>query len=113
VEVLDAAVDGTCAVRLFDVTVRMRCARDQRAGQPAQACLRARDLRIVAADAPGVRVQVERAVYQGGHFRLETRVAAAPQCRLHLTAPEPFAVPSDNVLNLAVSDGWVPPAAAR
>jgi hypothetical protein len=62
--------------------------------------------------ASGVRAVVERAIYQGGHFRLDAHVAQARDVRLHLAAPEPFEVPADGALNLDVTEGWVIPAAA-
>jgi iron(III) transport system ATP-binding protein len=107
-----ASVNGrTCAADLFGHRVALRCAAGQRAGA-ARACLRADDLRIVANASPGVRVEVERAIYQGGHFRVEAHVAQAPDTRLHLAAPEPFDVPADRALRLDVGDGWVIPASS-
>jgi iron(III) transport system ATP-binding protein len=100
----------TCAAELFGHRVTLRCASGQ-ATAAAHACLRADDLRIVPRDAPGVRVQVERAIYQGGHFRVETHVLQSPEMRLHLVAAEPFDLPSDRALTLDVADGWVIPAA--
>ena len=52
---------------------------------------------------------LERGVYQGGHFRLESAVAAAPDVRLHLTAPEPFDATPGRVLHVDIADGWVIP----
>jgi len=100
-----------CTAEVFGHRVPMRCAAGQRTG-PAQACLRADHLRIVGDGAPGVRAVVERAIYQGGHFRLDAHVAQARDVRLHLAAPEPFEVPADGALNLDVTEGWVIPAAA-
>jgi iron(III) transport system ATP-binding protein len=101
---------GRCDAEVFGEPVSMRCAPGQRSGA-ARACLRAADLRIVTPPG-GVRVTVERAVYQGGHFRLETAVAAAPDVRLHLSAPEPFTTAPGDTLHLAIADGWVIPGAA-
>jgi iron(III) transport system ATP-binding protein len=98
-----------CAADVFGHRVEMRCGAGQRAGR-AQACLRADDLRIVGNGAPGVRVEVERAIYQGGHFRVETRVAQAPDVRLHLAAAEPFELATDRTLAVGVADGWIIPA---
>jgi iron(III) transport system ATP-binding protein len=104
-----AAVEGAhCAAEVFGHRVRMRCAAGQRAG-PARACVRADDLRVVAPTASGVRTEVERAIYQGGHFRVELRVAGATDVRLHLSVPEPFDLPADRALTLDIADGWVIP----
>jgi iron(III) transport system ATP-binding protein len=104
------AVSGdTCDAELFGHAVRLRCAPSQRVAERASACLRSACLRLVPDDAPGVAVAVERAVYQGGHFRLETHVVAAPDVRLDLAAPEPFAAPTSGLLRVDVDDGWVIP----
>jgi iron(III) transport system ATP-binding protein len=105
--------DGTCWTDLFGHSVRMRCAIAQQATPAARACLRATDLRIVEATEPGVRARVDRAIYQGGFFRLETHVEAKPELLLHLTAPEPFHLVPDAAIQLRVADGWVIPAAAK
>jgi iron(III) transport system ATP-binding protein len=104
------SVEGnTCTAEIFGHVVRLRCAPGQRGASKAHACLRASDLRIVAEHASGVAVAVERAVYQGGHFRLETRVVAAPQVRFDLAASEPFAMPTSGTLRIDIGDGWVIP----
>ena len=90
VEVRSVEGDGTCWTDLFGYRVRMRCSAAQRATPAAQACLRASDLTIVAAAAEGLHARFDRAIYQGGFFRLEAHVAAKPDAPLHLTAPEPF-----------------------
>jgi iron(III) transport system ATP-binding protein len=100
---------GTCHAELFGHTVTLRCAPAQRGTGPGRACVRTPDLRIVDDAAPGVPVAVERAVYQGGHFRLETRVAAAPDVRLDLCANEPFTLPTSGTLRVDVTDGWLIP----
>jgi iron(III) transport system ATP-binding protein len=104
------AVSGdTCHAELFGHAVRLRCAPTQRPTGRASACLRSACLRIVADDAPGVAVAVERAVYQGGHFRLEAHLVAAPDVRLDLAAQEPFTVPTSGRLRVDIDDGWVIP----
>jgi iron(III) transport system ATP-binding protein len=109
VRVVAADNRGRCDVDVFGQRTGMRCAPSQRAGVPAQACVRAADLRLAAHD-DGVGVTLERAVYQGGHFRLETVVTASPDLRLQLVAPEPFDPKPGAALSLAVDDGWVIPA---
>jgi iron(III) transport system ATP-binding protein len=103
----------SCVADFFGHAVRLRCAAAQPRTPSASACLRSADLRIVDGGRPGVTVALERAVYQGGHYRLETRVAAAPDVRLDLAAPEPFAMPADGLLRIDVVDGWVIPGAPR
>ena len=112
VEVRSVDGDGTCRTDLFGHGVRMRCAPSQKPAPAARACVRASDLRMVEASAPGVRVRVDRAIYQGGFFRLETHVEAKADLLLHLTAPEPFALLPGSAIHLQVADGWVIPAAA-
>jgi len=102
--------DGTCWADLYGHSVRMRCACSQPTTSAARACLRGSDLRIVEPSAPGVRTRVDRAVYQGGYFRLETHVEAHPESMLHLTAAEPFTLAPDTAIQLQVADGWVIPA---
>ena len=109
VAVRDVAGDGTCGVGLFGHTVRMRCASSQRSGATARACVRARDLRIVAPSEPGVDACVDHAIYQGGYFRLEAHVVAAPEQHLHLTVAEPSALAAGHRIKLDVADGWVIP----
>ncbi|TMG99241.1 MAG: ABC transporter ATP-binding protein [Betaproteobacteria bacterium] len=99
--------DGTCAADLYGHVVRVRCEPTQKAVSAAQVCLRARDLTIVAPDAAGVAARVDRAVYQGGFFRLEAHVEAAPDKLLHLTVPEPFMLAPGAAVKLDVADGWI------
>jgi iron(III) transport system ATP-binding protein len=107
------AVDaGHCDTDVFGERVRLRCRDDQRTG-PTHACLRAADLRIAAPDARGVRVHVQRAIYQGGQFRVEAEVLGAAESHLELCVPEPFAPPGDGMLTVEVCDGWVIPRAAE
>ena len=113
VEVRTVNGDGTCRTDLFGHSVHMRCAASQKVTPAARACLRASDLRIVESTDPGVRARVDRAIYQGGYFRLETHVEAKPELLLHLTAPEPFQLMPDIAIQLQVADGWVIPASAK
>ena len=113
VEVRAVNADGTCWTDLFGHGVRMRCAPSQKPAPAARACLRASELRMVEPNAPGVRARVDRAIYQGGFFRLETHVEAKPELQLHLTAREPYAFTPGAVIQLQVTDGWVIPAPAN
>jgi iron(III) transport system ATP-binding protein len=108
VRVEDADGNGACRVDLFGVPVRMRCAPGTRPGV-AQACLRAHDLAIGAPGTPGLRTRIERAIYQGGHFRLDLASIDDATVRLHMSAPEPFTPPADGVLSIVARDGWVVP----
>jgi iron(III) transport system ATP-binding protein len=112
-EVQSVNGDGTCWTDIFGHGVRMRCAASQKAKPGARACLRASELRIVDATDAGIRVRVDRAIYQGGFFRLETHVEGQPEVLLHLTAPEPFQFAPDAAIQLRVADGWVIPAPAK
>ena len=111
VEVRSVSGDGTCQTDVFGCNVRMRCAPSQRPG-PARASLHGEHLALAEASAPGFAARLERAVYQGGHFRVEARVAQAPQPLLHLDVPEPFHVDVGTAIRLAIADGWVIPAGA-
>ena len=102
---------GACRVDLFGVAMRMRCAPGTPAG-PARACLRAHDLAVAAPGAPGLQARIERAIYQGGHFRLELASVADAAVRLHMSAPEPFTPPGDGLLSIVARDGWVIPRGA-
>jgi iron(III) transport system ATP-binding protein len=112
VEVRSVDGDGTCWTDLFGHAVRMRCASSQQPMLVARACLHACDLRIVEPTAAGVHARVDRAIYHGGYFRLETRVEAKSDLLLHLTAPEPFMLTPGAAIKLHVADGWVIPGSA-
>ncbi|MEO8135921.1 MAG: ABC transporter ATP-binding protein [Betaproteobacteria bacterium] len=103
---------GICVADVYGHVVSMRCAPTQKAAGAAHACLRERDLKIVAPAASGVAARIDRAVYQGGFFRLEAHVAAAPGKLLHLGVPEPFSLAPGDAINVAVADGWVIPGSA-
>jgi iron(III) transport system ATP-binding protein len=110
VEVAAVDADGTCHVDLFGRRVRMRCAKTQKPARDTRACIRARDLSIVPASAPGFCARVDHAIYQGGHFRLEARVEAAADASIHLIVSEPSAFAPGMAIRLDVADGWVIPA---
>ena len=109
VEVQSVGGNGTCRVDLFGHAVRMRCTPLQKPTPTARACLRAHDLRIVSSSWLGVGAHIDHATYQGGHFRLEAHVAAAPELHLHLTVPEPSTLVPGDAIRLDVADGWVIP----
>ena len=100
---------GSCAAEIYGHVVRVRCSPSQKATGAAQVCLRSRDLAIVAPAAAGVAARIDRAVYQGGFFRLEAHVEAAPDKPLHLAVPEPFALAPGAAIRLAIGDGWIVP----
>ena len=105
VDVTSVTGEGSCTVEVHSSTVRMRCAPSQRPGT-ARACLHAEDLRIASS---GIATRIVRAVYKGGAFRLELAVAAQPDQRLVVDAPEPLGYDVGNAIHLAVADGWVIP----
>jgi iron(III) transport system ATP-binding protein len=109
VSIRSVAADGTCAADLYGHVVRLRCAPTAKANAAAQVCLRAGDLTIVAPTAAGVAARVDRAVYQGGFFRLEAHIDAAPDQLLHLAVPEPFTLAAGAAIKLDVADGWIIP----
>src|SRR6266568_5188481 len=76
----------------------------------AQACLHAGDLKIAERPDSGLRVRVDRTVYQGGYFRLETRPEAAPDAMLHLSVPEPFDAAPGAVIGIDIRGGWIIPS---
>lgn len=108
VEVVSVDAGGSCWTRLYGHHVRMRCAKTQKPAA-ARACLRERDLAIVAPTAEGFAARIDRAIYQGGYFRLEAHLDAAPEELLHLAASEPFNVAPGMPIKLAVADGWIIP----
>ena len=91
----------------------MRCDKSQTPAAKASACLHAADLRIADPPGSGLRVRIDRAVYQGGYFRLETRPEADPGTMLHLSVPEPFDATPGAVVGIEIGDGWIIPARAR
>ena len=100
---------GACVTDVFGYALRMRCVPSQRPGS-ARACLHAADLALADSAGTGIAAQLERAVYKGGYFRLEARVAAGPDGLLHFEVPEPLRVEVGSKIRLAVADGWVIPA---
>ncbi|MEP6656707.1 MAG: ABC transporter ATP-binding protein [Betaproteobacteria bacterium] len=108
VDVVSVDADGSCWTRLYGHPARMRCAKTQTPAS-ARACLRGRDLAIVSPRAEGIAARIDRAIYQGGYFRLEAHFDAAPEKLLHLTASEPFNAAPGMPIKLAVTDGWIIP----
>jgi len=102
--------DGTCWASLYGYNTRMRCDVSQTLIGKAQACLHAGDLKIAERPDSGLRVRVDRTVYQGGYFRLETRPEAAPDAMLHLSVPEPFDTAPGGVIGIDVRGGWIIPS---
>jgi len=111
VDVRSVHGDGTCTAGVFGCEVRMRCAPSQQPGD-ARACLHAEDLALAAPSAPGIGARLVRAVYHGGHFRVEARVVHAGEQLLHVDVPEPLRVDVGDAIRLSVADGWVIPAQA-
>ena len=109
-EVVEVDGRGRCRVDLFGLSVGMRCAPAQRPTRAARACLRAGNLAIVGAGAAGMGARVVRAVYQGGHFRIEAQLDHADGALVHLTAAEPCRLAPGDAIRLAIDDGWVLPA---
>jgi iron(III) transport system ATP-binding protein len=110
-EVLAAEADGRAHVSLYGHRFEARC----RAGQPAVAqqplCLRSADLSLV--ETGGLEGTVRRMIYQGGFFRVEVRLAAAPEVTLALDVPEPTALNPGSTVRIGIGDGWVVPEADR
>ncbi len=110
VEVRAVERDGTCWANVYGYHVHMRCNASQTPVSKAHACLHAGDLKVADRTDAGLRVRVERAVYQGGYFRLETRPEAAPDSMLHLSVPEPFDLAPGATMAIDIRDGWIIPA---
>jgi iron(III) transport system ATP-binding protein len=113
VEVRAVEPDGTCRANVYGYSARMRCSVSQAPAAKAQACLHAGDLVVADRMDSGLRVRVDRAVYQGGYFRLETHPEAAPGSMLHLSVPEPFDLAPGAVIGIDIRDGWIIPAPTR
>jgi iron(III) transport system ATP-binding protein len=108
-EVVDVDGRGRCRVDLFGLSVSMRCAPAQRPARTARACLRAGNLAIVGAGASGIGARVVRAVYQGGHFRIEAQLDHADGVLVHLAVAEPCQLAPGSAIRIAIDDGWVLP----
>jgi iron(III) transport system ATP-binding protein len=108
-EVVDVDGCGRCRVDLFGLSVEMRCAAAQRPTRAARACLRAGNLAIVGAGAAGIGARVVRAVYQGGHFRIEAQLDHADGVLVHLAAAEPCQLAPGDAIRIGIDDGWVLP----
>jgi len=101
---------GSCVAEVLGSVVPLRCAASQRPGS-ARACLHAEHVTLVDASAPGITARLERAVYKGGHFRLDVRAIGATNHVLHLDVSEPLRIETGAGVRLALADGWVIPAA--
>jgi iron(III) transport system ATP-binding protein len=108
-EVIDVDSRGRCRVDLFGLSVSMRCAPAQRPARKARACLRAGNLAIVGADASGIDARVVRAVYQGGHFRVEAQLDHADGVLVHMAVAEPCQLAPGSAIRIGIDDGWVLP----
>ena len=108
-EVVGVEPPGRCRVHLFGLSIGMRCPLTQSPTRAARVCLRAADLVIVGPDAPGIGAHVVRAVYQGGHFRIEAQLDHADGVPIHLTATEPCRLAAGSPIRIGIDDGWVLP----
>ena len=97
-----AATACACAAR------RRRRRRDG-----ARACVRARDLRIVAPTSPGVDGADRSRDLPGRSLSARGARRGGAGAHLHLTVPEPSALRPGETIRLDVADGWVIPAARR
>ena len=111
VMVLSPPQGGRCKVNVLGIEAVVRCRPDQTITNQAKLCLRARDISLTSAEHAGFQATVERLSYQGGHFRLEARVASAPDMLLHLDAAEPALAQPGDAIAIAIHDGWVIPEA--
>jgi iron(III) transport system ATP-binding protein len=109
-EVIDVDGQGRCRVDLFGLSVSMCCTPTQQRTRAARACLRAANLAIVGAGVPGIGARVVRAVYQGGHFRIEAQLEHADGVLVHLAAVEPCPLAPGDAIRIGIDDGWVLPA---
>lgn len=107
-EVLTAEEGGRAWVSLFGYRFQARCRQDQRpvSGQPL--CLRSANLSFETGG-EGLEGTVRRMVYQGGYFRVEVQVTAAPNMTLALDVPEPTALTPGSTIYISITDGWVVP----
>ena len=99
----------SCTADVFGCRTPMRCEPGQPLARVGHACLRESALRIVDADAGGVRARVRAIVYQGGHFRVDATPDAAADVAFHFMAGEPSALRVGDAIALAIDDGWMIP----
>jgi iron(III) transport system ATP-binding protein len=113
-EVVDVDGRGGCRVDLFGLSTSMRCPLTQTPTRAARVCLRAGDLAIVGATAPGIGARVVRAVYQGGHFRIEAQLDHADGVLVHTAIVEPCRLAPGSAIRIGMTtDGSFPkPATA-
>jgi iron(III) transport system ATP-binding protein len=112
---VDDIDDGTdparCTASAFGYRVLLRRAPGAAPARAGSACLRDSALRVVGSDEPGIRARVTGVIYQGGHFRVEALAAAAPDVPMHFRVAEPCRIDVGELVNVAVDDGWLLPAA--
>ncbi|HET8726297.1 MAG TPA: TOBE domain-containing protein [Alphaproteobacteria bacterium] len=85
---------------------RVRARRRGRVEGERLACIRAENLRLIAAG--GIVATVESAAFHGDGTRLKIRPAAAPATELHLTVRDAPVRPGDQV-RVSVDDAWIIP----
>jgi iron(III) transport system ATP-binding protein len=112
-EVVDVDGSGGCRVYLFGLSVGMRCPLTQTPTRAARVCLRAANLAIVGAGAPGIGGRVVRAVYQGGHFRIEAQLDHADGVLVHMAVAEPCQLAPGSAIRIGIDDGWVLPETSQ
>jgi hypothetical protein len=91
----------------------MRCPLTQTPTRAARVCLRAANLAIVGAGFPGIGARVVRAVYQGGHFRIEAELDHADGVLVHMAVAEPSQLAPGSAIRIGIDDGWVLPEAGE
>ena len=108
-KVVDVDGSGGCRVDLFGLSIGMRCPLTQTPTRAARVCLRAANLAIVGAGATGIGARVVRAVYQGGHFRIEAQLDHADGVLVHMAVAEPCQLAPGSAIRIGIGDGWVLP----
>ncbi|KXF76153.1 spermidine/putrescine ABC transporter ATP-binding protein [Paramesorhizobium deserti] len=108
-EILSAAQDGACRVRILGQEAVLRCRPDEIARADAKVCVRAGDLEVV--EMGGIPIRVKRSIYRGGGSRIEASPAERPDIELHFDLPDPARLEEGTQARLAIRTGWVIPRA--
>ena len=105
--ILGTAGEGRVQVDIGGWHVAVRRAAGSVPSGTARVCVRPRDLAIVGPGEPALDATVTRAIYQGGHFRIEARTAIAPDEVLRCDVAEPSRIQAGDAIRLVIRDGWL------
>ncbi|MFI5014651.1 MAG: ABC transporter ATP-binding protein [Hyphomicrobiales bacterium] len=108
-EVREGDGEGRCVVRVLGVDFKARCGARRPPGESVKLAVYPSALTVSRRDEPGIACRILRAIYQGGHYRVEVAPETAPQTRIVMHVSEPAQPTKGEAIRVAIGDGWVIP----